>query len=322
MKQAFVTGGSGFVGKALIRRLVSQKVRVIALARSDAAAETVKKVGAAPFRADLFDKEALTEGMRGCDSVFHAAGHLSEWDSYEAFHKSNVIGTDRMLAAAKAAGVPTFVAVGAAAVVMGGPAPMKNISEDLPLQAPAWAPYITTKAEAERLVLQANEPGLRTIVIRPPLIWGVGMPMLEEMVAAAKSGHFALPDAGQQAMSTSHVDNVVECLILAAEKGVSGEAYYVTDGEITTLRKVLTDLLGTRGVPPIKRSVRFGFAWRMAGIMETVWRIFRLRAKPPITRQTLRMIGKDFTLDISKARRDLGYVPVMNWYEGIAQMRG
>ncbi len=322
MKQAFVTGGSGFVGKALIRRLVSQKVRVIALARSDAAAEAVEKAGATAYRADLFDRTALTEGMRGCDSVFHAAGHLSEWDSYEMFHKSNVTGTDRILAAAKAAGVTTFVAVGAAAVVMGGPVPMKNIPEDLPLQAPTWAPYIATKAEAERLVLQANTSGLRTVVIRPPLIWGAGMPMLEEMVAAAESGHFALPDAGHQAMSTSHVDNVVECLILAAEKGRGGEAYYVTDGEVTTLKNVLTHLLGTRGVPPIKRSVGFGFAWRMAGVMEAVWRILRLRAKPPITRQTLRMIGKDFTLDISKARRDLGYVPVMNWHKGIAQMRG
>lgn len=322
MKQVFVTGGSGFVGNALIRRLAAKNIRVIALARSETAAAAVEKAGAAAFRADLLDKEALTLGMQGCDSVFHAAGHLSEWDSYEAFHKSNVTGTEKMLAAAKAAGVRTFVAVGAAAVVMGGPAPMKDISEDLPLQAPTWAPYIATKAEAERLVLQANEPALRTIVIRPPLIWGAGMPMLEEMVAAAKSGHFALPDAGQQAMSTSHVDNVVECMILAAEKGGGGEAYYVTDGEITTLKNVLTDLLGTRGVPPIERSVRFGFAWRMAGIMETVWRIFRLRAKPPITRQTLRMIGKEFTLDISKARRDLGYAPIMSWHDGIAQMRG
>lgn len=322
MKQAFVTGGSGFVGKALIRRLVSQNVRVIALARSETAASTVETAGASAFRADLFDKDALTEGMRGCDCVFHAAGHLSEWDSYEAFHKSNVIGTERMLAAAKGADVTTFVAVGAAAVVMGGPVPMKDITEDLPLQTPAWAPYIATKAEAERLVLQANKTGLRTIVIRPPLIWGAGMPMLNEMVAAAESGHFALPDAGQQAMSTSHVDNVVECLILAAKKGRVGESYYVTDGDVTTLKNVLTNLLGTRGVPPIKRSVRFGFAWQMAGVMEIVWRVFRLRAKPPITRQTLRMIGKDFTLNIGKAKRDLGYVPVITWGEGIARMRG
>jgi nucleoside-diphosphate-sugar epimerase len=135
--------------------------------------------------------------------------------------------------------------------------------------------------------------------------------MLAEMVDAAKGGQFALPDAGRQVMSTSHVDNVVECMILAAEKGPGGEAYYVTDGNTSTLKDVLTDLLGTRGVPPIKRSAPFGVAWFMATVMEGVWRTFRLSSKPPVTRQTLRMIGQDFTLDITKARSDLGYVPVI-----------
>jgi nucleoside-diphosphate-sugar epimerase len=123
-------------------------------------------------------------------------------------------------------------------------------------------------------------------------------------------------------VSTSHADNVVACLLLAAEKGRGGEVYYVTDGEDSTLKAVLNDLLGTRGVPPIQRSAPFGIAWRMAAVMEAVWRLFRLRSKPPVTRQTLRMIGQDFTLDISKARRELGYVPIINWAEGISQMRG
>ena len=322
MQNAFVTGGSGFVGQSLIRRLVAQNVRVVALARSETSAAAVKNAGASACRGDLLDQRAITEGMRGCDTVFHVAGHLSEWDPYEVFHSANVVGTRTMLAGAKAAGASTFVAVGASAVVMGQPVAMRNITEDLPLQAPYWGPYIATKAEAERLVRQANTPQLRTVVIRPPLIWGAGMPMLEEMVAAAKGGHFALPDAGRQVMSTSHVDNVVECLILAAERGRGGEAYYVADGDVTTLKDVLTDLLGTRGVPPIRRSAPFRFAWRMAAVMEGVWRTFRLRNKPPVTRQTLRMIGRDFTLDIAKARRDLGYVPVINWADGISHMRG
>lgn len=322
MKNAFFTGGSGFVGGPLIRRLAAQNVHVVALARSEAAAAEVKKLGADTCRGHLLDERAITEGMRGCDTVFHVAGHLSEWDPYEVFHKANVVGTRTTLTAAKTAGVSTFVALGASAVVMGRPMSMKNISEDLPLQAPSWGPYIKTKAEAEQLVRQANAPVLRTVVIRPPLIWGAGMPMLDEMVAAAKGGQFALPDAGRQVMSTSHVDNVVECLILAAEKGRGGEAYYVTDGDARTLKDVLTDLLGTRGVPPIKRSVPFGVAWRMAAIMEGVWRTLRLRSKPPVTRQTLRMIGQDFTLDITKAHRDLGYRPVIQWRDGIARMHG
>jgi nucleoside-diphosphate-sugar epimerase len=322
MKKAFVTGGSGFVGIPLIRRLVAQGVSVVALARSEAAAAVVEKAGAVACRGDLLDAQAITKGMQGCDTVFHIAGHLSDWDPDKVFHDTNVVGTRTMLAAAKAAGASTFIAVGAAAVVMGRPAPMRNVTEDLPLQAPSWAPYIRTKAEAERLVRQANTSQLRTVVIRPALIWGEGMPTMDDMVAAANNRHFALPDHGRQAVSASHVDNVVEGMLLAAEKGRGGEAYFVGDGEDSTLKAVLNGLLATRGVAPIERSAPFGIVWRMAAVMEMVWRTFRLRSKPPITRQTLRMIGQDFTLDISKARRDLGFVPVINWSEGIARMSG
>jgi nucleoside-diphosphate-sugar epimerase len=321
MEKAFVTGGSGFVGGPLIRRLVARGIGVVALARSEAAAAAVATAGAVACRGDLLDAQAIAGGMQGCDAVFHIAGHLSDWDPYEVFHNANVVGTRTTLAAAKAAGVLVFVAVGAAGVVMGRPMPMNAISEDLPLQAPSWAPYITTKAEAERLVRQANTPNLRTVVIRPSLIWGEGMPTLDEMVAAASNPRFALPDAGRQAVSASHVDNVVESLLIAAEKGRGGEAYFVTDGEVSTLATVLNGLLGTRGVPPIERSAPFGVAWRMAAVMEGVWRLFRLRSKPPITRQTLRMIGQDFTPDISKARRDLGYAPIIGWAEGLSRLR-
>ena len=138
MKNAFVTGGSGFVGRRLIRRLMAQNVRVVALVRSEAAAAAVKKAGAEPYRGDLQDERAITEGMRGCDTVFHIAGHLREWDPYEVFYTANVVGTRTVLAAAKAAGVSTFVATGAAAVVKGRPMPMKDTLEDVPLQAPSW----------------------------------------------------------------------------------------------------------------------------------------------------------------------------------------
>ena len=321
MKRAFVTGGSGFVGRALIGALASRGVSVTALARSEAAAKAVKALGASPCHGGLDDVAAMTKAMWGCDTVFHVAGHLSEWDPYRVFHEANVVGTSNVVAAARAAGVSTLVATGASAVVMGDPVPMRNISEDLPLQHPSWAPYIATKAEAERIVREANRDDFKTVVVRPPLIWGAGMPMLDEMIAAVGSGQFALPDGGRQKMSTSHVDNVVDCLIRAAERGRGGEAYFVADDDISTLKDVATALLATRGIPPVKRSAPFPLAWRMAGLMESVWRLFRFRSKPPVTRQTLRMIGQDFTLDISKARRDLGYAPVITRADGLAAMR-
>jgi nucleoside-diphosphate-sugar epimerase len=122
---------------------------------------------------------------------------------------------------------------------------------------------------------------------------------------------------GNQAMSTCHLDNLVDALILAADHGRGGEAYFVADAEEGTVKSVLSGLLATRGVKAPDKSVSFGVAWTMAGIMGLVWRLFRLKGEPPITRQMLRLIGKPFTVRTDKARRELGYVPSVTWEEGI-----
>jgi nucleoside-diphosphate-sugar epimerase len=94
--------------------------------------------------------------MQGCDTVFHVAGHLSDWNPYEVFYNSNVVGTRTMLTAAKATGVSTFVAVGASAVVMGRPMSMKNISEDLPLQAVIASQHCSLRQAAEAISIRQS----------------------------------------------------------------------------------------------------------------------------------------------------------------------
>src|SRR5689334_3134560 len=112
MKQAFVTGGSGFVGRELIAELRRRGVAVRGLARSDAAAAAVTAAGGTPVRGDLDDGAAMEAGMRGCDVVFHAAAYVKQHGPRADFFRINVDGTARALAAARAAGVARFVHVG------------------------------------------------------------------------------------------------------------------------------------------------------------------------------------------------------------------
>jgi nucleoside-diphosphate-sugar epimerase len=121
-------------------------------------------------------------------------------------------------------------------------------------------------------------------------------------------------------MSTCHVDNVCRAAILAAERGTGGSSYFVSDGADGTLRSVMTALLATRNIVPPKASVPFGVGWWMASCMEAVWRIFRIGGEPPITRQMLRMIGMPFTVNTARARRELGYQPIVTWQSGIVAM--
>lgn len=324
MKHAFVTGGSGFVGSRLIKLLVSQGWRVRALARSANSVMAVRNLGAKPVPGDLSDVAALRSGMEGSDVAYHVAAHFKLWGPRRLFDRANVEGTRAVVEAAVA--TPTvrrLISVSAAAVVMGAPEPMNSATETLPLQTPAFAPYGASKAVAERILLEANgrRPAFETLAIRPPFIWGQGMPTLDHMIETVKAGRFQWVADGKQAMSTCHVDNLCEALLLAAERGRGGEAYFVSDGRDGTLKGVISALLETRGVHPRDRSVPFGMAWFMAGLMGAAWRGLSLKGEPPITRQMLRLIGKDFTITIDKARRELGYSPVVTWADGIARMR-
>ena len=100
-RTAFVTGGSGFIGGKLLRRLVGDGWRVRALARSDAAARKVSEAGADPVRGDLDDAESMRAGAEGADVTFHAAAHLGEWGTREEFERANVQGTRNAVEASR-----------------------------------------------------------------------------------------------------------------------------------------------------------------------------------------------------------------------------
>ncbi|MGE0715011.1 MAG: NAD-dependent epimerase/dehydratase family protein [Alphaproteobacteria bacterium] len=322
-RTAFVTGGSGFVGGRLITLLAARGWQVRALARSAGAVASIRRAGAVPIRGDLTDAAALRVGMAGCEIAFHVAAHFRLWGARAIFDRVNVVGTRAVVDAAAATdGLRRVVAVSAAAVVMGDPEPMVDADEMLPLQMRAFAPYSSSKAEGERELLAANgrRSGFETIALRPPFIWGAGMPTLDHMVETVKAGRFQWVGGGTQAMSTCHVDNLCDALLLAADHGRGGEAYFVSDGPNGTLKGVISALLATRGVTPKDRSVAFPVAWTMAGVMSVIWRTFGLSGEPPITRQMLRLIGKPFTIRIDKARTELGYAPNVDFSGGIAAM--
>jgi len=122
-------------------------------------------------------------------------------------------------------------------------------------------------------------------------------------------------------MSTSHVYNVVEGHLLAAEKGEGGETYFVTDDGTVEFRGFITNLVRTRGVEPPERSVPTWLAKPAASVLEGVWNVLGRSTPPPINRMTLAVIGCEITVDDSKAREQLGYEPVVTREEGLKELR-
>jgi len=320
MSTAFVTGGSGFIGGRLISRLLAGGHEVRALARSAQAEERVRALGAEPVRGDLSDPGAMRTGARGCELAFHAAATLGDSGRREDFVEGNVRGTANALAACAEAGVLRFVHVGTEAVLLNS-RPLIQVDETAPLQSASPAHYVATKALAERSVVAASRDGFETVVVRPRFVWGRGdttlLPLMTEMVSA---GRFAWIGGGRHLSSTTHVANVVEGLMLAAQRGEPGEVYFVTDGEPVVFRDFVTQLLATQGVSAPTRSIPEPLARALANAGETAWRLLPLPGRPPLTRLAFWLSSQECTIRIDKAREQLGYAPPVSIPEGMAEL--
>jgi nucleoside-diphosphate-sugar epimerase len=311
----FITGGSGFVGRTLISFLKERGHSVAALARSPESVRAVERAGAEPVEGDLLDTEALARGMTGAELVFHSAAYVKDWGPREDFFATNVRGTEHVLAAAKNAGVRRLVHIGTEAVLVGG-GPIVRADEKRPLPERSIGLYPLTKKLAERLVLASE---MDAVVIRPRLIWGKGdTSVLPELVKAVAEKRFAWIDQGRYPTSTCHVKNVCHGAWLAAERGQKGGVYFLTDGAPVELRKFLTDLLATENCEPGSRSVPW---WLAATAATASTALFGLLGKrPPLTRSSLELLGREVTVDDRRAREELGYAPIITIEQGLAEM--
>jgi nucleoside-diphosphate-sugar epimerase len=323
MTTAFVTGASGFVGGALSEELARAGQTVRALARSPASADKVRARGAEAVSGDLdgSSEAELAAGLRGCDVVYHAGAVAETWGDAEAMERINVGGTARLLAAARAAGVRRFVHVSTEAVLVGGP-PIVRANETRPRPARPIGLYPATKGRAEEKVLAANGGGLTAMIVRPRFVWGVGdtsvMPFILE---AVRAGRFLWIGGGHHLTSSCHIRNLCAGMRAAAERGRGGEIYFLGDGEPVELRGFLSELMRAYGVEPPQGNLPYGLAKAMAWAAELVWKTLGLKGAPPVDRTAVRLIGEEVTIDDGKARRELGYVPVMTRAQGLEELR-
>jgi len=301
MSNIFVTGGSGFIGRSLVRRLLEEGHAVTGLVRSQESADVLSGLGATPVHGDLADPGSWRDAVAGHQVLFHLAAETDIDASLERHELVTVEGTRAALEAARAGGVATFVHCGSEAALLAGE-PLIDIDETAPLRPDSAGAYCATKARAEQLVVDANEPGFATVSIRPRFVWGPESFLVEGMAEAAKAGNFGWIDGGRAITDVTYVDNAVHGLVLGWLNGRPGEAYFVTDRHRVTLRDFLETQFAMYGVDVAIPELDGETA-----------------AQIPVPARWF--LGQDCTLRTQKAVDELGYAPLVSQDEGFAALR-
>ncbi|HVS51752.1 MAG TPA: NAD-dependent epimerase/dehydratase family protein [Opitutaceae bacterium] len=321
-----VTGGTGFLGRRIVERLLAEGRAVVVLARTPA--PDLEKRDVRFVRAALDgDPAALRAACAGVETVFHVAAKVGVWGRYEDFFRVNVLGTRALLEGAREHGVRRFVYTSTPSVVYNG-RDLAGADESLPLTQNCPSPYPLTKAIAERDVLAANSPALRTVALRPHLIWGVGDPhLVPRVLERARRGRLRIVGAGKNRVDMVHIENAVDAHLLAeralyggAASAAAGRPFFITNGEPVVLWDWIDALLRALGEPPVTKHISLRNASAIGAFCEGIWRMLPLRGEPPMTRFVAAELAKDHWFDIGAARRDLGYAPRISMAQGTAEL--
>ena len=321
--RALVTGGGGFLGGAIARRLIERGDAVVSLARGDYPA--LRALGIETVQADLADPAAVLRAAEGCDVVFHVAAKAGDWGSWESFYQPNVMGTRAVLAACRELGIPRLVYTSTPSVVHAG-GDIEGGDNTLPIPDHFDGPYPATKAQAEREVLAANGPALASVALRPHLIWGPGDNNLgPRIVARARAGRLRLVRAPGKKVDACYIDNAVDAHLLAAERlapgaACAGQAYFVTNDEPMPAAELINGMLRAAGEPPCTREVSPGLAYALGAVAEWAWKLMPLAGEPPMTRFLARQLATSHWYDIAATRKDLGYAPRVGTAEGMERL--
>jgi len=320
-ERALVTGGGGFLGRAIVERLIKRGASVRSISRGDY--PELKALGVETIRANLTDATAVTKACDGVDVIFHVAAKAGVWGPYQDYHNANVIGTEVVLQAARQCGVPKLIYTSSPSVVF-HPGDCEGEDESLLYPDSYLTAYPATKAKAERAVLAANSSELATVALRPHLIWG---PRDNHLVPRILQRASSLRRIGgtNKKIDSVYIDNAADAHLCAADRlapdaACAGKAYFITNGEPWPLWDLVNAILAAGGKPPVTKSVPKGVALSVATMLELIYGALRIKREPRLTRFVVHELSTAHWFDISAARRDLGYEPQISVEAGLKRL--
>lgn len=303
----------------MARRLHRSGRKVTAFGRNEAVGAKLKEEGIRFIQGRLQDRQQVMEACAGQDVVFHCGALSSPWGRYRDFYESNVIGTERVIEACRKQGVRRLVHVSTPSLLFRFDERL-DVKEDASLPGRFANHYAKTKFLAEQAVDRAYQEGLPVITIRPRALFGPGdTTILPRLIAANQRRFIPLIDRGKVWIDLTYIDNAVDALLLCetAPESCLGRKYHITNGEPVQLIDVLQQLFAKLDQPLRGKPVSYHQAFYAAWIMEWTARVVPWMEEPPFTRYTVSVLGKSQTLNLDRARHELGYQPRIPIAEGV-----
>ena len=322
--KALVTGGGGFLGLYIVEQLLARGDDVRVFCRGEY--PRLDELGVEVVRGDVRDEDAVGRACDGVTTVFHVAAIPGVWGPWERYHSINTLGTENVVAACKQHGVQRLVYTSSSSVIYDGKVHI-NANESLPYPDDYLCHYPHSKALGEKAVLAANDQSLATCALRPHLIWGPrDNHLIPRLISRAKSGRLRRVGDGANLISMSYVENTAAAHLQAAdaltpESPAAGSAYFINEPQPVKLWEWIDEILSLGRLPPVRKSISANAAKRVGGVLETVYRMFRIRAEPPMTRFVAAQLSSSHYYDVSKAQRDFGYSPVASVADGMERLR-
>jgi nucleoside-diphosphate-sugar epimerase len=322
--RTLVTGGGGFLGRAIIEQLLARGDHVRSFARGSYPDLSVR--GVEVVQGDVGDADAVLRAVRGVELVFHVAAKAGLWGRAVDFFNSNVLGTDNVIRACQQAGIPRLVYTSSPSVVFAG-RDMEGADESVPYARTYHAHYPRTKALAEQRLLAANSSALATIALRPHLLWGpYDTQLTKSILARGRSGTLARIGSRDPLVDFTYVDNAALAHLLAADKlalgaPASGKPFFVSQGEPVPLWTFVDRLLAAGSLPQVRRTISPRVAYGVGALLELAYNVLPLKGEPRLTRFLVEELCTAHWFNIGAARRELGYTPIVSIEEGLRRLR-
>jgi nucleoside-diphosphate-sugar epimerase/glyoxylase-like metal-dependent hydrolase (beta-lactamase superfamily II) len=314
-----ITGGTGFIGSHLARTLADEGQSIVCLGRNKYAAPRIFHPRISFIRGDIRHPEDVLRAVQGAEVVYHAAALTQDWARWADFEAVNVKGTQNVIDACRTSRVRRLVHISSAAVFFRF-SDFSGIGDDDPLPPATFLQptYPRSKQMAEVLVQSACAKGLDAVIVRVRGVFGPGdNALLPRVLEAFEAGRLRQIGDGLNLTDLTYIDNAVHGIMLAAKQGKTGHAYTITNDEPVrlwvALRSILSELSNAHQPSAIPRFLAFA----AATVAESVSAISPTHPRPVLTRYGVTLLSRTQTFNIDKARRELGYEPVVRLSEGI-----